>query len=58
MLLHPGIQERVHRELDEAMGANQIPSMNDIQNLPYFRAAWKESIRWNVATPLGKSFMV
>jgi hypothetical protein len=32
--------------------------MNDLQNLPYFRAAWKESMRWNAVAPLGKSFML
>lgn len=53
MLLHPEVQSKIHAELDEFLGGNMSPSMQDIRRLPYFNAVWKESMRLYTPVPLG-----
>lgn len=53
MLAYPAVQERIHAELDAALPDGRIPTMDDIQNLTYFQAVWKESIRCNPPVPIG-----
>jgi hypothetical protein len=52
-MLHPEVQKRIQNELDQRIGAVQLPTMQDIDALVYLKAAVKESMRFNVATPLG-----
>lgn len=42
MMKHPDIQERVQRELDEVVGQDRWPSVEDRQNLPYSDAVIHE----------------
>lgn len=42
MMKHPDIQERVQRELDEVVGQDHWPSVEDRQNLPYTDAVIHE----------------
>ncbi|PVF96180.1 cytochrome P450 [Serendipita vermifera] len=53
VMLHPEVQKRIHDELDDQIGGGRLPSMAEIESLPYFNAAWNESMRWNVTIPLG-----
>ncbi|PVF96179.1 cytochrome P450 [Serendipita vermifera] len=53
VMLHPEVQKKLHDELDEQIGHGRFPSMAEIEHLQYFHAAWSESMRWNVTTPLG-----
>jgi hypothetical protein len=52
-MLHPEVQKRIQIELDQRIGAGQLPTMQDIDALVYLKAAVKESMRFNVTTPLG-----
>jgi cytochrome P450 family 2 subfamily J len=52
-MLHPEVQKKLHDELDEQVGEGRPPSMAEIEQLRYLKAAWNESMRWNVTVPLG-----
>ncbi|KAF8314214.1 cytochrome P450 [Clavulina sp. PMI_390] len=51
MLLHPKVQRKVQEELDQVL-AQDLPSMDSLQNLPYFDAVLKEVLRWRPLTPI------
>ncbi|PVF96202.1 cytochrome P450 [Serendipita vermifera] len=51
MLLHPLAQRQIQAELDR-FGAHNI-TLDDRESLPYFNAAWNESMRLNPSSPLG-----
>ncbi|PVF96183.1 cytochrome P450 [Serendipita vermifera] len=53
LLIHQDVQSRVHEELDECVGTGRLPSLAAIETLPYFNAAWRESMRWRPPTPIG-----
>lgn len=44
-MLYPEAQELAQKELDEVVGGNRLPDMEDFENLPYIRAVSKESLR-------------
>lgn len=54
MAAHPEVQKKVQKELDEAIGRGNAPTVNDCLQLPYLEATWKESIRMTPPGPLGK----
>lgn len=41
---HPEKQALVAKELEEVVGPNRVPTLEDIENLPYTRAFIKEVI--------------
>nr|WGZ60618.1 cytochrome P450 [Fusarium tricinctum] len=53
MLLYPEIQRKAQDELDEAVGSERMPTMDDEQSLQYIRACMKETLRWMPTTILG-----
>ena len=55
MLVFPDVQRAIHAELDGVLGPDLLPMFEDKDNLPYFRAFWKELLRWSCIAPLGKS---
>lgn len=46
--LFPETVERARRELDKVCGASagRLPTASDLVNLPYIKAAAKETLRW------------
>ena len=52
MLLFPEVQARVAAEMDEIVGHDRMPTLADLPNLPYLKAAWTESLRWRPPLPL------
>ncbi|KDQ22430.1 hypothetical protein PLEOSDRAFT_1019918, partial [Pleurotus ostreatus PC15] len=52
MTLFPSVQTRAQAELDEVVGS-QLPTFDDLPNLPYIRAIVTEIWRWGVSVPLG-----
>ena len=52
MCLYPDAQKKAQAELDLVLGG-RLPEFNDRPNLPYINAVVKESMRWQVVTPLG-----
>ncbi|KAF8903851.1 cytochrome P450 [Mucidula mucida] len=53
LVLNPSVQAQCQKELDAVVGRERPPSFEDLERLQYVRAAVKECIRWNLATPFG-----
>ena len=45
MIAYPDIQQKVHDELENAVGNNRYPTLQDRENLPYFQATILECLR-------------
>lgn len=54
MMMHPDVQHRAQRELDNVVGRTRLPSFEDKANLPYVQCILKETLRWKAVTPLGE----
>ncbi|GAA6111812.1 cytochrome P450 2M1-like isoform X1, partial [Tachysurus ichikawai] len=52
MMKHPDIQARVQREIDEVVGRDRSPSIDDRQNMPYTDAVIHEVQRTLDITPI------
>ncbi|ESK89478.1 cytochrome p450 [Moniliophthora roreri MCA 2997] len=53
MITFPEVQRKAQEELDRVVGRTRIPTLNDMENLPYMRALVKEALRWRPAPPMG-----
>ncbi|GJJ11033.1 hypothetical protein Clacol_005264 [Clathrus columnatus] len=53
ILLHPEVQKRAQKELDEVVGPDALPSFNDLGRLKYMKAVFEELLRWNAVAPSG-----
>ncbi|KAJ4415597.1 hypothetical protein N0V82_007231 [Gnomoniopsis sp. IMI 355080] len=53
MVLFPSVQKQAQAELDRVCGDARLPTMEDMDNLPYIRACVKESLRWMPTVILG-----
>ncbi|KAH8431937.1 cytochrome P450 [Aspergillus melleus] len=53
MLLFPEVQRRAQAEIDQVVGPNRLPVMDDLSQLPYIRACMKETLRWMPTAILG-----
>ncbi|XP_053577329.1 cytochrome P450 2D15 [Bombina bombina] len=52
MLLNPHIQKRVHEEIDNVIGRNRLPTMEDQPNMPFTNAVIHETQRQGNILPL------
>ncbi|CAG7852711.1 SubName: Full=Related to cytochrome P450 CYP2 subfamily-Aspergillus oryzae {ECO:0000313/EMBL:CCA75382.1} [Serendipita indica DSM 11827] len=50
----PWMATKIQREMDDAVGHGNAPTIEEITGLKLFNAGWKESFRWNPPVPLGK----
>jgi cytochrome P450 len=57
MALYPEVQKKAQAEIDAVVGPNRLPDFHDRSSLPYINAVVKESLRWNLAAPLGRPFI-
>lgn len=53
MLLFPETQRKAHEELNRVIGHDRLPTMKDVDSLPYIHCCIKESLRWMPTTILG-----
>ncbi|KAI6003405.1 cytochrome P450 [Pisolithus marmoratus] len=53
MILNPGVQDKVHAEMDAVIGRGVQPTFEDRQRLPYLQAVLYEVMRWHPTFPLG-----
>ncbi|KAI0092996.1 cytochrome P450 [Irpex rosettiformis] len=53
MLLHPEAQQKAQKEIDEVIGRNRLPDLNDRDSLPYVQCVINEVMRWQPVTPFG-----
>lgn len=47
---------RVQTEVDTAIGRDRLPTLDDLDDLPYTNAVVHELLRWWPVTPLSKTF--
>ncbi|KAL5529811.1 hypothetical protein ACEPAG_5798 [Sanghuangporus baumii] len=52
MALYPSKQEEAQTEIDNVIGMNRLPTMDDAPDLPYVRSVIKETMRWHPVLPL------
>ncbi|ESK85428.1 cytochrome p450 [Moniliophthora roreri MCA 2997] len=55
MLAFPDVQRKIQAEIDAVIGQARIPTLVDMENLPYMRAVVKEVLRWRPPAPIGAS---
>ncbi|KAJ7663054.1 cytochrome P450 [Mycena rosella] len=53
MMLNPSVQAKARRELDDVIGPDRLPTLNDKPSLPYIRSIMAEVMRWHPVMPLG-----
>ncbi|ESK87133.1 cytochrome P450 [Moniliophthora roreri MCA 2997] len=52
MIAFPEVQRKAQEELDTVIGRSRIPTLQDMENLPYMRAVVKEVLRWRPPIPI------
>ena len=59
MTLHPAVQKRAQQEIDEIIGRNRLPNIDDFQKgeMKYINAIIREVLRWGVVGPVGEYSM-
>ena len=57
MALYPEVQKKAQAEIDAVIGTTRLPDFHDRPSLPYINAVVKESSRWNLVAPVGRSFV-
>ncbi|KAG2147844.1 cytochrome P450 [Suillus bovinus] len=55
MVLYPDVQARARAEIDQAVGHDRMPCLDDRASLPYLDAILYEVLRWYPPVPLGIS---
>ena len=58
MILHPDVQKKAHQELDTVIGSARLADYEDESSLPYIRAVYKETLRWQPLTPIAQTHAV
>ncbi|KAG1797042.1 cytochrome P450 [Suillus plorans] len=53
MVLHPDVQSRARAEIDQAVGHDSMPCLDDRASLTYLDAILCEVLRWHSPAPLG-----
>ncbi|KYK57872.1 O-methylsterigmatocystin oxidoreductase [Drechmeria coniospora] len=53
MILHPDVQTKARRLIDEVVGRDRVPSFQDRPRLPYIDLIVQETLRWCPVSPLG-----
>lgn len=51
MALHPDVQKKAQKALDEVVGDQCLPDFTDFRRLPYLAAVVNEVFRWHPVTP-------
>jgi cytochrome P450 len=52
MLMHPDVQRKVQQEIDDVIGRDRLPSMDDRSRMPYTEATIQEAMRVGAAIPI------
>jgi cytochrome P450 len=53
MTLHPDVQRRAQAEIDNVVGKDRLPNIEDQKTLPYTMAVIKEILRYAPVVPGG-----
>lgn len=52
MAVHPEIQRKAQKEIDQLLRGERLPTLSDQADLPYISAMVKEIYRWHVPLPI------
>ena len=52
MVMFPTVQSKAQEQLDLVVGADRLPTPEDLDSLPYIRAIYMETLRWVPVLPL------
>ena len=52
MAVHPEIQKKAQKEIDQLLGGERLPTLADQDDLPYISAVIKEIYRWHTPLPI------
>ena len=52
MVTHADVQRRAQEELESVIGSGRLPTLDDMESLPYVRGCVKETLRWMPTTAL------
>jgi cytochrome P450 len=58
MARHQDICKRAQAEVDRLSPPDQLPSLVDVESMPYLMAVIKETLRWSPALPIGSADMI
>jgi cytochrome P450 len=53
MAINPDVQEKAQREIDEIVGSDRLPTVEDRASLHYVERLLTEIIRWHPSAPFG-----
>ncbi|KAJ7797226.1 cytochrome P450 [Mycena olivaceomarginata] len=53
IIMNPKLQGKAHKELDTVVGRDRLPTVSDMNQMPYLRALGRETLRWHPVDPLG-----
>ena len=53
MILHPEVQRKAQRDLDEVVGRDRLPNFEDRPKLRYIEYIMQETLRWCPVSPIG-----
>lgn len=53
MVVHPEVQNKAQRILDQVVGRDRLPTFDDRPNLPYIDFIVQETLRWCPVSPMG-----
>lgn len=52
LLKYPHVQEKIHQEIDDVVGRDRLPSLEDLDKMPYLKATLLETLRHSSVVPL------
>ncbi|KAJ7472456.1 cytochrome P450 [Mycena galericulata] len=52
LVAYPDAQKKAHEEIDRVVGAHRMPTLNDLEQMPYIRAMILETHRFRPVLPL------
>ena len=54
MILYPEVQERAHALIDDVVGRDRLPTLDDRPSMQYIDAILRETLRWAPIVPMGR----
>jgi cytochrome P450 len=53
MVLHPVVQSKAQEEIAKVCHHTELPTVSEMESLPYLMAVMLELLRWHATIPLG-----
>lgn len=53
MILYPDVQAQAQAEIDNVIGNDKLPTVDDRKRLPFVSALAMEALRWHIVAPTG-----